>query len=136
MVSTSGSGGSAGATSRSSTIEKFSSKSRNNNTARSSRAFSMAELGLVERLLLTVLLKLRLDHVAVRHFAAAFQILADGERVLRLIQSLLRSGVLALRHDQGVVIFGDRGGEAAARNFHLGSRQRFGCGSALDAPCA
>ena len=60
-----------------------------------------AEFGFFERLLLGVLLELRFHDIAVRHFAAAFQVLADSESVLRLIQSLLGRSVLALRRRSG-----------------------------------
>ena len=54
------------------------------------------------------------------------------ERVLRLIESLLRRSVLALGDDQGVVVLGDRSREAPARDFHLGPGDRFGRVGALD----
>ena len=52
-------------------------------------------------------MELRFNDVAVRHLAASFQILADLERPLGLIECLLGGGILALGNDEAVIGFGD-----------------------------
>jgi hypothetical protein len=76
---------------------------------------------------------LRLDHVAVRHLAASFQILADSKSTLRLIDSLLGSGVFPLPDQQAVICFGDRRSQSPASDLRLGPRKGLRNGGAIDA---
>ena len=111
--------------SRSSTTEKFSIKVAEQQNRQIQPRALHGQLRFPKRLLLRVELQLRLDHVAVRHLAASFQILADRERVLRLIDGLLGSGVFALRDQQAVVSLGHGRRQSPARHFGFGARQGF-----------
>ena len=63
-----------------------------------------AEPRVAQALILGVVLDLRLEHVAVRHLAAAFQFLRDGQDLLSLRLRQLCRCVLTLRDDEAEVM--------------------------------
>ena len=83
------------------------------------------QLRLLKHALGVIKLKLEFDDVAVSHFSATLQILADLKRAGRLIHALLRSRIFSLRRHQTVILVSDGNRESAPGHFGLGLCESF-----------
>lgn len=82
------------------------------------------EVGFGESALALLDLDLGLDYIHMRYFAAALAILTDGEVFLGVGEGALGGGLLVLGGEEGVIIRGDGGGEAAEGDLGLGAGER------------